>query len=457
MNFKQDTIILINNNERNRMNILKITIILLVVLLYSGCVKQKVEHRTINDLKTIKQKPYIYAKEFKTIPNKLSAQLILDFEKNYFYPWHTNKFTFTYEEATWGNIYAKKEVYSENLTRISKEWFDVMITNSNFGKFDTLRKQAITINNSHLKVFPTISKIFYDPNEAGEGFPFDYNENSSIKINTPLFVSHLSKDKLWAFIESSVAIGWIKVSDIAYVDEKFMNIFENGNYYINLKDNTNIYKNGYLLSDIDLGTLFPKVKKGFIIASKDYKNNAFIRLIDNNVNFKKIGIDFNANNIKRISTELIGERYGWGGILGNRDCSLMIKDFYAPFGIYLGRNSGKQKDAGHSIDISKLSDEMKKEFIIKNAIPFQTLIYLPGHIMIYVGKKNNEPLVFHNMWGVKTLDGDGNYGRNIIGKAAVTTLTPGSELDNYVEKYSVLRRLKSITMLTQKKEDKYTK
>jgi len=100
---------------------------------------------------------------------------------------------------------------------------------------------------------------------------------------------------------------------------------------------------------------------------------------------------------------------------------------------------------------------MKKEFIIKNAIPFKTLIYLPGHIMIYVGEKNNEPLVFHNMWGVKTLDSDGNYGRNIIGKAAVTTLRPGSELNNYVEKYSVLRRIKSITMLTQKKDDKVTR
>jgi hypothetical protein len=435
------------------MYIIKITITLLVVLLYSGCVKQKVENRPINDLQNIKQKPYIYAKEFKALPSKLGDKLILDFEQNYFYPWHTTKFTFTYVDATWGNIYAKKKVYSENLTMISKEWFTMMIDNSNFARFDTLRKKAITNNNSHLKVFPTISKIFYDPKEAGEGFPFDYNENSSIKINTPLFVSHLSKDRLWAFIESSIAIGWIKVSDIAYVDTKFITVFENGNYFINLKDNTNIYKNGYLLSDIDLGTLFPKTKKGFIIASKNYKNNAFIRVIDINGNFEKIGIDFNANNIKRVSQELIGERYGWGGILGNRDCSLMIKDFYAPFGIYLGRNSGKQKDAGHSIDISNLTDEMKKEFIIKNAIPFQTLIYLPGHIMIYVGEKNNEPLVFHNMWGVKTLDSDGNYGRSIIGKAAVTTLKPGSELDNYADKYSILRRVKSITMLTQKKDE----
>jgi len=430
------------------MNKIKVVISLVImIILYTGCARKNVENQVINDVQNIKQEPYLYSKNMKPISQKLRNKFIKDFKKNYFYPWHIRKFTFNYKDATWGTMYSKMKVYSENLTEISKEWFDEIIDESNFKKFDTIRKKAITINNSHLKVFPTVSKIFYNPNKAGEGFPFDYNETSSIKINTPLFISHLSKDKLWAYVESSVAVGWIKMSDIAYVDNKFIKYFENGNYYVNLKDNTKIFKNKYLLSRVDLGTLFPKAKKGFIIASKNYKNNAFIRVIDKNKHFKKIGIKFNKKNIQKISMELIGERYGWGGILENRDCSLMIKDFYAPFGIFLHRNSRMQKNDGYAINISTLDNEMKKKFIIKNAIPFQTLIYLPGHIMIYVGTKDDEPLVFHNMWGVKTLDNDGNYGRNIIGKSVVTTLNPGSELDNYVEKYSLLSRAESIIML----------
>ena len=39
--------------------------------------------------------------------------------------------------------------------------------------------------------------MFYDPTQLGEGFPFDYNQNSAIKINTPIMVSHLSKDRAW--------------------------------------------------------------------------------------------------------------------------------------------------------------------------------------------------------------------------------------------------------------------
>lgn len=428
--------------------LVKLLNLMIIITIFSGCVKENTYKYPIKDLQNIKQNPTLYIKNLQKISHKSKNEFIKEYKKYYFYPWHINKFSTSYKNAIWGNMYAKMDVYSENLTPISKKWFTSIIDESHFRKFNTLRKKAITINSSHIRVFPTVSKIFYDPKKAGEGFPFDYNENSSIKINTPLFVSHLSKNKLWAYIESSVAIGWIKVSDIAYVNKKFIRTFENDKYYISIKDDTNIYKNGYVLKSVSLGTLFPKAKKGFIIASKDYKNNAFIRVIDRNKNLKKLGLDFNLKNITKISNELIGERYGWGGLLENRDCSLMTKDFYAPFGIFLNRNSGMQKNNGHSIDISKMDNIEKKEFILNNAVPFQTLIYLPGHIMIYVGVKENEPLVFHNVWGVKTIDKDGKEGRSVIGKAVVTTLSFGKELENYSQEHSLLSRIEAITMIT---------
>ncbi|MGB3751338.1 MAG: SH3 domain-containing protein [Arcobacteraceae bacterium] len=432
------------------MNKLKILIIITItMILYTGCATQQIERPIISDVQNIKQDPSLYTEELQSISLDKQKEFLKDFGDKYFYPWHLSKFTVSYKNATWGNIYSKRKVYSENLTLISQKWFDDIIKASNFSKFDTVRKKAITVNNSHIKVFPTVSKIFYDPNEAGEGFPFDYNENSSIKINTPVFISHLSQDKLWAYVESSVTIGWIKISDIAYVDTKFINTFENTKYYVSLKDDINIYKNGYQLSRVKLGTLFPKAKKGFIIASKDYKNNAFLRVIDQNANIQKIGLKFNLENIKKLSDELIGERYGWGGLHENRDCSLMTKDFYTPFGIFLQRNSRLQKGDGRSMDISDLSNQEKKEFILKNAIAFKTLIYLPGHIMIYIGEKDNEPLIFHNMWGVKTIDKSGKYGRSIVGRAVVTTLTPGSEISNHLTKYSILSNIEAITILTE--------
>ena len=215
---------------KSSINTIKIIISLAIMVLFSsGCVKQNVENRTITDLKNIEQKPYLYSKNITPIPKKLRNKFVKDFEQNYFYPWHVRKFTFSYENATWGKMYAKKKVYSENLTLISKEWFDSILDDSNFTQYDTVRKKAITINNSHLKVFPTVSKIFYDPKQAGEGFPFDYNENKMPKGYIIDYVKLISKkislepifitDK-WPILESKFKNGEIDVLPVISYNPK---------------------------------------------------------------------------------------------------------------------------------------------------------------------------------------------------------------------------------------------
>ena len=52
-----------------------------------------------------------------------------------------------------------------------------------------------------------------DPSLAGEGFPFDYMQNSIIAANKPIFISHYSKDREWAYIFSSFTSGWIKTGE----------------------------------------------------------------------------------------------------------------------------------------------------------------------------------------------------------------------------------------------------
>ena len=93
--------------------------------------------------------------------------------------------------------------------------------------------------------------MFLDPQKAGEGFPFDYNQNSSIKMNTPIFISHFSKDKAWVFVESNFATGWLNTKDIAYIDDVLINKFKSGTYFVATEDNFPIYKNGIFLDYIN--------------------------------------------------------------------------------------------------------------------------------------------------------------------------------------------------------------
>ena len=89
----------------------------------------------------------------------------------------------------------------------------------------------------------------------------------------------------------------------------------------------------------------------------------------------------------------------------------------------------------------------KKRYILENAVPFSTLIYLRGHIMLYIGSKNNEPLVMHNIWSVKLKNLWGEEYRHIIGKTQITTLEVGKTLDNFDEDKNVLNRVEGIIVL----------
>ena len=97
--------------------------------------------------------------------------------------------------------------------------------------------------------------------------------------------------------------------------------------------------------------------------------------------------------------------------------------------------------------MSNLSIEEKKDFIRKNGVPFSTLVYLKGHIMLYVGVKNNEPLVVYNIWSVRLKDDSGRKYRYIIGKATLTTLEPGMGMKDFDEDTNILKRVTGITIL----------
>ena len=376
-----------------------------------------------------------------------STEVSKDFFNKYFKPWNSTKVSFPKLEAMWGQSYKNKKVYLENHQLATASWFDKQIENSNFNDYNILPKKAITLKNVNIRVLPTNSPMFYDPTQPGEGFPFDYNQNSSLKINTPIIVSHLSKDRAWAYIESSTVGGWVEIGTIAYVDNDFIQEFKTSNYFVSVKEKFPIY-DPIFREYVKVATIFPKKNNKYIIAKKDDNQNAYISYIDlNNDEVESMPLTFNSENRIKIAKQLIDEPYGWGGLLNNRDCSSFTQDYFATFGKFLHRNSKAQLSNGKYLDMSKLSNNEKKEFMRENGVPFSTLVYLKGHIMLYIGIKENEPLVLHNMWSVRLKDSDGRKYRHIIGKATITTLEPGKDIKDFDNETNILNRIQGIVIL----------
>ncbi len=146
-------------------------------------------------------------------------QLYYDAKYNelFFKPWDVSSIDLSDGEKYWQFMYARHKMYRRDGSKIPKAWFQKQIKESNFDAYGSVNRAGVIVRHTDIKLYPTDEEFYYNVNRTGEGFPFDYNQNSSIYINTPIFISHYSRDGEWAYIKAPFAFGWVKMSDVAFV------------------------------------------------------------------------------------------------------------------------------------------------------------------------------------------------------------------------------------------------
>ena len=86
-----------------------------------------------------------------------------------------------------------------------------------------------------------------------------------------------------------------------------------------------------------------------------------------------------------------GEVYGWGGMLGGRDCSALVMDVFRCFGFRLPRSSGDlaRLPGRKNVDLAGRTPGEKRRILLRQ--PPGALLYFPGHIMFYCGAERGIP------------------------------------------------------------------
>ncbi|HEY9191069.1 MAG TPA: SH3 domain-containing protein [Sulfurovum sp.] len=398
----------------------------------------------VADMRLIPQDPAFYADQIKPFSKTKQKKLDEAFNQKYFQPWSLGKLDIPEEDFGWEiRFITKKPIYKEKGSVIPASVYNQWIENADYDSIDSKRYKAITVRRTDVKALPTSSSFYRDPRKTGEGFPFDYNQNSALHINVPLYISHFSKDKRWAFVRASYAFGWVKTSDLALVSSDFIKTFQNGNYAMAVKDNLRLYRDGKDLSIVKVGALFPISRdQRYLVASRDSKGRAHIE----KVKVQKPDIlapkplPFTPENVAMLAKEFYGEPYGWGGSYECRDCSATTRDFLGAFGIFLRRNSSKQAEDGESVSIKGLAKETKKKKIIQEAEPFRSLLYVPGHIVLYLGEYKGEPVIMHTYWGIRKKDTT----KIITGRTIISSTEPGKERADVKEQSKLINTLQSI-------------
>jgi len=399
----------------------------------------------VQDTTDIPQDPTPFAEQSEYMTPEEQLDYDAKYNEKFFAPWNLSTMDLDEGEKTWQFMFAKRKMYHRYGDRIPKSWFKKQIKNSNFDKYNSIDRPAIIIKHADIKLYPTDKEFYYNTTRAGEGFPFDYNQNSAVYVNTPIFVSHYSLDKQWVYIEAPFAFGWVKVENIAWVTPSFIEKFQMGATAVATTDNLDLStEQGESISLIKLGTIFPMnpTTRAYYTARKDEKGYAYLdKLEPKAVNIiARKPIKFNHFNISYIGKQLVGEPYGWGGKLKTRDCSTLTRDFFAPFGIYLPRNSKQQAQSGEYISLKGLSAEEKTSAILAYGKPCRSLLVVPGHVTIYLGQKGGEPIIMHDYWGVRLKNGE----KHILGRSIITTTKVGKEMPDTKEKSMLINTINGL-------------
>ena len=401
----------------------------------------------VADMKRIPQDPAYYAKQIKPFSKFKQKKLDREFNKKYFKPWNLKKLDIPKQDYGWETRFVTKgKIYRENGRVIPSYIYKKWIQNAQMYKKDTKRYKAITTRRTNVKALPTSTSFYRDPKKTGEGFPFDYNQNSALHINVPLYISHFSKDRRWAYVRASYSFGWVKITDLTVVNNNFIRKFKTGKYAMTIKDNLRLYNDKNRPTTIvKLGALFPISKDGthYLTAKQNSVGHGLIHKVHVKTPhiIAKKPLPFTSKNVAKLAKEFYGEPYGWGGSYECRDCSATTRDFLAPFGIFLRRNSSKQaKDGTSTIYIKDLAKNAKKKRIIQKAEPFRSLLHVPGHIVLYLGQYKGEPVIMHTYWGIRKNNGS----KLVTGRTIITTTEPGKERRDIREGSKLINTLKTI-------------
>jgi hypothetical protein len=371
------------------------------------------------------------------VPYEYQRARAEEYMARHFAPWHSDNLSYlnvsmdkivAFQRAT-----AKKNFFTDKGKPFPKESMSRIAEN---GTLDLKAKSrpGVCVADADVRVLPTAAAL-YSSAEVSRGerglLKLDQLQNSTIKPGEPIAVFSFSKDNKWAFIATGAVAGWVSSEKTAFVSDEFMDKFKKASYSVFVSDNVKIYGKGEsAAATAKIGTILPS-EEGYLLMPAREKNGtaAIMRCKPKPEDISPFPVPFTLRNASKVIDNLLGEPYGWGGAHGLRDCSAMTKDYFTVFGIWLPRNSGDQATSAASTLLKGLPADEKLRAIAKNGVPFATLIHMPGHIMIYLGVYDGEPVVLHNVWGVRVNAANGKVGRAVIGRTVVSSLRAGAEIE----------------------------
>ena len=328
-------------------------------------------------------------------------------------------------------------MYTNGGAVLSRDSFKDVINNTqnpNAVK-DQKAKYGVVTRRTTLNAFPSDMMILDEQTD----YNFDYMYETGLSINEPVVVRSVSADGKYFYAVTSHSRGWVDVNDIAICKDKAEWLeawdIEPENVLVVYGDKVTTEETRV---DPEVSKVVLTMGTTLRLAAKEdwtkviTNRSAFYNhvvwmpirnddgtygkklcLISQHTKTREGYMPLTYRNITNVAFNMLGNTYGWGGMLSSNDCSGYVRDIYRCFGFNLGRNTTNQiNQPVKKYDVTSFTRE-QKEILMKN-LPIGSVFLWGGHEMLYLGHENGKFYVINSVSSVSRPDGNGSRVRNVI-------------------------------------------
>ncbi|WP_242163450.1 SH3 domain-containing protein [Lysobacter sp. M15] len=303
---------------------------------------------------------------------------------------------------------------------------------------------GLVVRRASLRTFPTHLRVFTAPDDTD----IDRFQETALFPGTPVVIAHVSRDRKWWFVVSPLYTGWIERSAVAEGtrDDVFGYVHRTPTLTVTDAKVRTVYTPGApALSELelDMGTRVPHltavpptaVINGQLayaawpvqlpVRTEDGQLAFSPALIPRNADVAREPLPLTRANILRQAFKFLGERYGWGHDYNGRDCSGFVSEVYRSMGVLMPRNTSDQArgPAFDRIAFDATTTPEQRAAALRR-LQVGDLVYVPGHVMMVIGRERGEPWVIHDVQGVSVRNAQGALQRIPLNAVSVTPLLP---------------------------------
>ena len=303
-------------------------------------------------------------------------------------------------------------------------------------------RYGLVVHRAALRSFPTNVRVFSRIGDTD----IDRFQESALFPGTPVVIAHRSHDRQWLFVVSPRYAAWVARDAIAEGERRQVLDYADKAPYRIVTDatvRTAFTPDAPAISELqlDMGVRLPLLTApgedvngqnpyaswSVELPVRDADGTlAFApALLARNDGTASTPLPLTRANVLRQAFRFLGERYGWGHDYGTRDCSGFVSEVYRSMGVVLPRNTGDQARSP-ALDRLHFDGEgaTRERMAALRHLQVGDLVYLPGHVMLVIGRIDGAPYVIHDIHDGKVRDADGRLRSLHLNAVSVTPLAP---------------------------------